>query len=234
MTLAVEVKGLTYVYPDGSAALDDVSFTINENERVGLVGPNGAGKSTLLLLLNGLILCEGRITIFGEPVSARTLGRVRRMTGMVFQDPNDQLFCPTVYDDVAFGLKNMRLPGDEIKRRVTESLAAVGAEGLEKKAPHHLSLGQKKRVAIATALSMRPKILTLDEPTASLDPKGRRELMALLEKIGGTQIIATHDLDMVKKMCDRAIVLFGGKVAADGAPSKVFGDEGWLLAHGLA
>jgi cobalt/nickel transport system ATP-binding protein len=227
----VEIKQLHHVYPDGSVALRDVSLRILHGEAVAIVGANGAGKSTLLLHLNGTLLpSAGTIRIGGMAVSKENLPAIRRTVGMVFQDPDDQLFMPTVYDDVAFGLHNMRVDAAEIDRRVAQALALVDAGALQEKPPYHLSAGEKKRVAIATVLAMCPDILVLDEPTSGLDPRARRQLIALLHGFHHTRIITSHDLDMVVDSCKRTIVLHEGQVLADGPTLEIFRNEELLTA----
>lgn len=222
----VHVKKLQHVYPDETVALRDVSFLIHHGESVGIIGANGAGKSTLLLHLNGyLSATSGEIVIGDDQLSKESLPEIRRTVGMVFQDPEDQLFMPTVYDDVAFGPLNLGLSADEIETRVTEALQRVEAVELRDKPPYHLSGGEKKRVAIATVLSMLPEILVLDEPTNGLDPHARRQLIALLKAFHHTRIVTSHDLDMVLELCERTIVLHEGKVMADGPTLEIFNDE---------
>jgi cobalt/nickel transport system ATP-binding protein len=225
----IEVKGLKHTYPDGTTALRDISFRITHGESVGIIGANGAGKSTLLLHLNGyLSSTAGEIRIGDFPLTKTTLAEIRRTVGMVFQDPDDQLFMPTVFDDVAFGPFNLGLPGDEVRRRVREALEQVGAFHLVDKPPYHLSGGEKKRVAIATVLSMSPDILVMDEPTSGLDPFARRQLMALLKDFHHTKIFTSHDLDMVMDLCERTIVLHEGEIRADGSTREIFRNEDLL------
>lgn len=227
----VEVKNLSHVYPDGTEALRDVSFRIHHGESVAIIGPNGAGKSTLLLHLIGYLASStGSIRVGDHLLDKETLAEVRRSVGMVFQDPDDQLFMPTVFDDVAFGPQNQGASEEEVERRVVEALERVSALDLRDKPPYHLSGGEKKRVAIATVLSMVPDILVLDEPTSGLDPRARRQLMALLRAFHHTRIITTHDLDMVLELCPRTIVLNEGRVMADGPTLDVFRDEALLAA----
>ena len=227
----VEVKQLRHVYPDGTMALRDVSFRIHHGESVAIIGANGAGKSTLLLHLNGyLAATAGTIRIGDQQLGKETLAEIRRTVGMVFQDPDDQLFMPTVYDDVAFGPLNQGLAAAEVAQRVSEALERVGALDLRDKPPYHLSGGEKKRVAIATVLSMLPEILVLDEPTSGLDPRARRQLMALLRAFHHTRIITSHDLDMVLELCQRTIVLHEGTVMADGPTLEIFRNEALLAA----
>jgi cobalt/nickel transport system ATP-binding protein len=221
----VEVKNLRHTYPDGTVALSDVSFRITHGESVAIVGANGAGKSTLLLHLNGYLEpTAGNIRIGDTPLSRGTLPDIRRTVGMVFQEPDDQLFMPTVYDDVAFGPLNLGLPEPEVNQRVNEALDRVGSAHLINKPPYHLSGGEKKRVAIATVLSMSPDILVMDEPTNGLDPFARRQLMGLLKNFHHTKIFTSHDLEMVYELCERTIVLHQGTIAADGPTGEIFRD----------
>jgi cobalt/nickel transport system ATP-binding protein len=222
----VEVRKLHHTYPDGTVALRDVSFLIHHGESVGIIGANGAGKSTLLLHLNGyLTATTGDIVIGNELLSKATLPEIRRTVGMVFQDPDDQLFMPTVYDDVAFGPLNLGLAKDAIETRTMAALERVGAADLRDKPPYHLSGGEKKRVAIATVLSMLPEILVLDEPTNGLDPQARRQLIALLQAFHHTRIVTSHDLDMILELCSRTIVLHEGRVMADGPTLEIFNND---------
>lgn len=225
----VEVKKLRHVYPDGTAALREVSFRITHGESVAVIGANGAGKSTLLQHLNGYLTpSSGEIRIGDFALTKGTLPEIRRTVGMVFQDPDDQLFMPTVYEDVAFGPMNLGLSGDELESCVAGALARVGAAHLAKKAPYHLSGGEKRRVAIATVLSMSPDILVMDEPTNGLDPHARRQLIGLLKDFRHTKIFTSHDLDMVLELCGRTIVLKDGEVRADGPTREIFLDEALL------
>ena len=227
----VEVNALRHIYPDGTEALRDASFRIHHGESVAIIGANGAGKSTLLLHLNGYLnATSGTIRIGDHQLSKETLAEVRRTVGMVFQDPDDQLFMPTVYDDVAFGPLNQGLDGPAVDQRVAEALERVEALELRDKPPYHLSGGEKKRVAIATVLAMLPEILVLDEPTAGLDPRARRQLIALLRAFHHTRIVTSHDLDMVLELCERTIVLHQGTVMADGPTLEIFRDDALLAA----
>ena len=227
----VEVKQLRHVYPDGTEALRDVSFRIHHGESVAIIGANGAGKSTLLLHLVGYLnATAGTIRIGDHQLTRETLAEIRRTVGMVFQDPDDQLFMPTVYDDVAFGPLNQGLAPADAGQRVDEALERVEALELRDKPPYHLSGGEKKRVAIATVLAMLPEILVLDEPTSGLDPRARRQLIALLREFHHTRIVTSHDLDMVLELCERTIVLHNGTVMADGPTLEIFGDEALLAA----
>jgi len=230
----IDVEGCSFAYPDGRAALREVSLYIASGEKVALIGPNGAGKSTLLLHLNGLLRPQaGRVRVLGLDVSDGNLGAVRAAVGLVFQDPNDQLFCPTVFEDVAFGPLYQGLPEVEVRARVTDALAAVGMGDFADRSSYRLSLGEKKRVALATVLSLQPEILVLDEPSAGLDPRARRSLIRLLAEVHPTLLIATHDLRLVADLCERTVVLDEGRVAADGPTSALLGDAGLLARHGL-
>lgn len=230
----VEVVDLRYSYPDGTKALKGLSFRITHGESVAVVGANGAGKSTLLLHLNGYLTPQhGTVRIGDYPLTKDTLQEIRRTVGMVFQDPDDQLFMPTVHEDVAFGPLNLGLPHHEVETRVTAALERVGASALKNRAPYHLSGGEKRAVAIATVLAMSPDILVMDEPSSNLDPAARRRLINLLKSFQHTKIIATHDLDMVMDLCPRTIVFHHGKIAADGPTEDIFRDEALLEACGL-
>jgi cobalt transport protein ATP-binding subunit len=211
----IEIHNLTYAYPDGTPALAGISTVIQSGESVAILGPNGAGKSTLLLALSGLVLGTGRITISGIELSKKTVRAVRRKVGIVFQNPDDQLFCPTVYDDVAFGPRNMGLPDVEVQERVENALAAMGIAGYEKRSAHHLSYGERKRASIATILSMDPDIVAFDEPAATLDPEGVYELKKVISKIEKTKLIVTHDISLASDLADRGIVIHHGKILED-------------------
>jgi cobalt/nickel transport system ATP-binding protein len=230
----IEVKELEYRYADGTEALRGVSFRIEHGESVGVVGENGAGKSTLLLHLNGCLLAsKGAVRVGDVPVMRDTLRQIRRSVGTVFQDPNDQLFMPTVGEDVAFGPLNMHLPPDDVESRVQSALATVNALHLRTRPPHRLSGGEKRVVAIATALSMSPDILVLDEPSAGLDPQARRRLINLLAGFKHTKIVASHDLDMILALCQRTIVMHQGTVVADGPTAALLSDRSLLAKSGL-
>lgn len=234
---AIEVRDLSYRYGDGTEALRDVSFTVASGERVGLIGPNGAGKSTLLLHLNGLLperpSASPAVFVAGTPVAKPHLARIRAEVGLLFQDPDDQIFCPTVFEDVAFGPLQLGLVGDALEERVAQALDEVGLRGFGRRAPHHLSRGEKRRVALAGLLACRPRVLVLDEPTSDLDPRGRRELKGLLLDLPVTQILATHDLELVVEVCPRVVVLDAGRIVAEGRSIDVLNDEATMEAHGL-
>jgi cobalt/nickel transport system ATP-binding protein len=229
----VSVRDLHYTYPDGTRALNGVSLEVRAGERVALLGANGAGKSTLLLHLNGILNDHGAVRILGMGIEKRNLCAIRQAVGLVFQNPDDQLFCPTVGEDVAFGPRHLKLPEDEVRRRVDRSLAAVGLRGFEARSAFHMSYGEKKRVAIATVLALDSKILALDEPTSNLDPRARKEIIRLLGALGGTQIIVTHDLPLVETLCTRVIVMSRGHNVADGKPRDILGNHALLEENGL-
>lgn len=230
----IEVENLSFAYPDGHPALHQVSLRIAPGEKVALLGPNGAGKSTLILHLNGILrLQTGKVRVSGIEVSDKTLGRVRAAVGLVFQNPDDQLFSPTVFDDVAFGPIYQGLKAPAVRARVDEALAAVGMHAYRERVSHHLSTGEKKRIAIASVLSMQPEILVLDEPTAGLDPRARRGLLTLLRALPQTMLVATHDIRMVLELFPRAVVMDAGQVVADGPSADLLADAALLEAHGL-
>jgi cobalt/nickel transport system ATP-binding protein len=235
---AVEVRGLHFHYDTSDGQIHDIRFTVAPGQTVALIGPNGAGKSTILQHLNGILpeSFDGQpptVFIHGQPVGPRALETIRRQVGLLFQDPDDQLFCPTVFEDVAFGPEQFGLSKAQIAERVGKALAAVGLNGFEKRSPHRLSGGEKRRVCLAGVLACEPTILALDEPTSGLDPRGRRELIALLRTLPATKIIATHDLDLVVQICSHAILLDGGGVITQGPAAQILGDEPLMLAHGL-
>ena len=234
MDEVVTVNGLSYCYPDGQQALTDVSLAVHRGETVALIGPNGAGKSTLLLHLNGILRSNGEVKVFGQPVDDKNLKWVRGKVGLVFQNPDDQLFSPTVFDDVAFGPLNMGQAEAEVRELVSRALSGVGMADYEKRSSHHLSVGEKKRTAIATVLAMNPEVLVIDEPTANLDPGSKWSLIELLGGLEMTKIIATHDLELVKALCPRTVVFDHGEVIIDGATSQVLADKKLLSVHGLA
>jgi energy-coupling factor transporter ATP-binding protein EcfA2 len=230
---SIEIEGLSFSYPDGHQALSEVSLVIQPGEKVALVGPNGAGKSTLILHLNGILSGDGSVRVCGMEVEGENLGRVRAMVGMVFQSPEDQLFSPKVFDDVAFGPLYQGLPIEKVQARVEESLASVGMSGYVDRVSHHLSMGEKKRIAIATVLSMKPEVLVLDEPTSGLDPRARRSLINLLEELPLTMLTSTHDMLLVMDLFPRMVILDRGRVVADGPTNKLMEDAQLLEVHGL-
>jgi cobalt/nickel transport system ATP-binding protein len=211
----IVIRDLSYTYPDGTRGLSGVTLSIASGESVAVLGPNGAGKSTLLLTLPGLIFGTGSVTVSGIEVSPRTVREVRRRVGLVFQNPDDQLFCPTVYDDVAFGPENMGLTDEEVHLRTESALVAMGLSGYEHRSSHHLSYGEKKRASIATILSMDPAVIAFDEPSANLDPEGVHGLRGVIKAIHKTKIIVTHDIDLARGLADRAIVMRDGAVIED-------------------
>lgn len=230
----VEVRDLFYAYPDGTEALKGVSFRVEHGGAVALVGANGAGKSTLLMHLNGYLpATRGEVQIGDAPLTRETLLMARRAVGMVFQDPDDQLFMPTVAEDVAFGPLNAGLPPDQIERRIASALERVGMTHVRERPPYRLSAGERRAVAIATVLAMTPDILVMDEPSSNLDPRARRRLIELLRSFEHTKIIATHDLELVVEVCARVIVMDAGRVVADGPALDILDDEALMLAHGL-
>ena len=233
MTAMVDIQHLSFAYPDGRLALMGVSLAVNEGERVALIGPNGAGKSTLLLHLNGILRGEGRIVIDGLELAKATLPEIRRRVGLIFQDPNDQLFCPTVGDDVAFGPLHFGWPREKIDRVVCDALAAVGMEAAWHRPAHHLSVGERRRVTMAAVLACDPKVLALDEPAAMLDPKRRRWLVDFLCASHHTVLLATHDLDVARATCARTILMHGGRIVADGATETILADAALLASHDL-
>nr|WP_202512726.1 ABC transporter ATP-binding protein [Streptomyces sp. SID3343] len=228
------VRGLAYAYPDGHQALFGVDLTVGRGERVALLGPNGAGKTTLVLHLNGILTAgAGTVHVAGLPVAKDNLREIRRRVGIVFQDPDDQLFMPTVREDVAFGPANLGLRGAELEARVQHALAQVGMAGFADRPPHHLSFGQRRRVAVATVLAMEPEILVLDEPSSNLDPASRRELADILRTLDVTVLMVTHDLPYALELCPRALVLAGGVVVADGGTRDLLLDRDLMAAHRL-
>ncbi len=234
MSAAIRLVEAGFIYPDGCRALAGVSLDIAPGRCVAIVGPNGSGKSTLLQLLNGALAANpGRVEVDGLPVERSTLREIRRRVGLVFQDPDMQLFSPTVGEDIAFGLLNLGLPRDEIPGRVAEALRFVGLEGFEARSPFHLSGGEKKLVSLATVLAMQPPVVALDEPTAALDPWHRRLILDLLGRVPGTRVLATHDLDLALAVADEVVVLFRGNVVARGPATEILRDESLLIQHRL-
>jgi cobalt/nickel transport system ATP-binding protein len=230
---SIDIKNLSFSYPDGTVALRDVSMSIEPGEKVAMVGPNGAGKSTLILHLNGILSGQGLVRVCSLEVVKENLGRVRSCVGLVFQSPEDQLFSPTVFDDVAFGPLYQGLPRHEVLQRVDDALGAVHMLGYKKRVSHHLSMGEKKRIAIATVLSMQPEVLVLDEPTGGLDPRSRRSLIHLLQELPLTMLVSTHDMLLVREIFTRMIILDEGRVVADGPTQTLMNDTALLEAHGL-
>jgi cobalt/nickel transport system ATP-binding protein len=233
VSCAVEARGLRFRYPNGVIGLDGLDLHVTHGERVAVLGPNGAGKTTLMLHLNGLLRGEGFLEVAGTVVGVGDVRTLRAAVGLVFQDPDDQLFMPTVAEDVAFGPLNLGLDRDETRARVGEALAAVRMEHVAGRAPHQLSLGQRRRVAIATVLAMRPQLLVLDEPSANLDPRARRELLGVLDGFRRTMLVVTHDLPFAAQLCERGVLLSGGRVVADRPCVELLGDEALLAAHDL-
>ena len=233
MEPCIQIGNLSFAYPDGRHALRGVSLDVRSGEKVALVGPNGAGKSTLLLQLNGILRGVGTVRVMGQDVAEPHLARVRAHVGLVFQNPDDQLFSPTVFEDVAFGPLYAGLPEDQVRRRVAWALAQVGMDGYAMRTSHHLSLGEKKRAAIATVLSMQPDILALDEPTSGLDPRARRLLVRLLQQLPQTMLSATHDMRLVAEVFPRMVILDEGRLVADGRTAELLADGELLEAHGL-
>lgn len=233
----VSINDLTYIYPDGTQALKGISLDIFRAESLGLIGPNGAGKTTLLLHLNGILVSKngsGTISVMGRDMVKGNMKAIRKDVGIVFQDPNDQLFMLTVFDDVAFGPINMRCDKAEVKRRVTQALASVEMEGFEERVPHHLSIGEKKRISVATVLSMSPEILVLDEPSANLDPRGKWALIEIVRGLSMTRIVASHDLELIQALCERTVILDDGQIVADDLTENILSNVSLLRQHGLA
>ncbi len=233
MRHSIEVENLSFAYPDGHTALHGISLHIAPGEKVALVGPNGAGKSTLILHLNGILLGKGKVHVCGLDVDEKNLSRVRASVGLVFQNPDDQLFSPTVYEDVAFGPLYQGLSTPEVDERVKAALASVRMSDYARRVSYHLSAGEKKRIAIATVLSMQPEVLVLDEPTAGLDPRARRTLINLLRELPITMLVSTHDMRLVQELFPRTIVMDEGQVVADGPTMGILENEELLNAHGL-
>jgi cobalt/nickel transport system ATP-binding protein len=230
---SIEVENLSFSYPDGHSALSNVSVRITPGEKVALVGPNGAGKSTLILHLNGILQGQGNVQVCSLQVEEKNLKRVRAMVGLVFQSPDDQLFSPTVYDDIAYGPLYQGLSPQDVDARVQDALASVRMSDYVRRVSHHLSMGEKKRIAIATVLSMKPEVLVLDEPTAGLDPRSRRSLINLLDELPLTMLVSTHDMLMVRELFPRMVIMDEGRIVADGSTEALMNDVALLEAHGL-
>lgn len=235
MKPVITVDNLTYSYPDGTEALRGVNLEICEGESVALMGPNGAGKTTLFLHLNGLLAGNtGSVSVFGNTLNGRkSLKEARRRVGIVFQNPEDQLFCPTVFDDVAFGPLNHGLPSEEVRLRVQDALKSVGMSGFEERVSYHLSFGEKKRISLATVLSMNPDAILLDEPTSNLDPRARRKAIEVIRSLTTAKVIATHDLEMALELCERGVIMDDGRIVADGRTENILRDKSLLETHGL-
>jgi cobalt/nickel transport system ATP-binding protein len=233
MSCAVDARGLRFRYPNGVVGLDGVDLHVAHGERVAVLGPNGAGKTTLMLHLNGLLTGDGGLEVAGIRVGEGDVRDLRAAVGLVFQDPDDQLFMPTVGEDVAFGPLNLGVPREEVHERVVAALATVRMEHVAGRAPHQLSLGQRRRVAIATVMAMRPRLLVLDEPSANLDPRARRELLEVLDAIDRTMLVVTHDLPFAAQLCERAVILSGGRIVADGPCTEILSDERLLAENDL-
>ena len=230
----VEVRNLHFSYPDGHEALKDISFTIVHGESVGIIGVNGAGKSTILMLLMGILFPDsGEVLVGDVHLTRKTLPMIRQRLGMVFQNPDDQLFMTSVYEDVAFGPRNYQLDEEEVESRVMDALELVGISDLKDRAPFRLSGGEKRAASIACVLSMQPDVLIMDEPTSALDPKARRRVISLLNSFTHTKIITSHDLDLVLETCQRVIVVKNGKITADGATNEILTNSELLDSCGL-
>ena len=233
MPNAIEFKNFSYKYPDGTIALSNIDLNIAHGERVALIGPNGAGKSTLLLAMSVFIRGAGEVNIDGIKASSKNAKQIRTAIASVLQNPDEQLFMPTLFDDIAFGPLNMGLDTNQVTERTLKALKTVGLEGMERKAPHHLSAGQKRAAAIATILSMDPKIITMDEPDTSLDPRSRNKLIELLRSLPQTLIIATCSMNFAARLCNRAVLVNNGTIIADGNTSKIMTDKTLMETHGL-
>ncbi len=231
--IAIEAQKISFRYPDGVIALREVNFRIHKGEKVAIVGPNGSGKSTLLTLLNGVRRGQGELKVFGIPVTRENARKIKPLVGLVFQNPDDQLFCPTIFEDVAFGPLNLGLPPAEVHRRVEQALRNVGLEGFGPRSSFHLSFGERKLASIATILSMEPRIIAMDEPTSNLDLSHRRRLIRWIQQCTRTIIITSHDLDMILETCDRVMILNRGRITADGPVREVLTDRELLEKNEL-
>jgi len=231
---AVRLTRLSYDYPDGTKALEKIDLDVFRGERIAIVGPSGAGKSTLLLHLNGVLIGDGSVRIMDRNLEPSNLAQIRKQVGLLFQDPNDQLFCPTVYEDIAFGPLNLSVPAGEISHRVDKAMKDTGLEyALRSRSSHHLSQGERRRVSLAAVLAMEPSILGMDEPTSNLDPRNRRHLIDVISSLNATLIIATHDLELVLDVCSRTVLMDQGKIWADGETRLLLGDARLMEMHGL-
>jgi len=233
MPKAIEIDSFSYKYPDGTAALSEITLNIEHDQKVALIGPNGAGKSTLLLAIAGFVKGNGKVLIDGLEINRKNLKKIRTCLGCCLENPDDQLFMPTLFDDVAFGPLNMGLSAEQVKKRVADALETVGLAEMADKAPHHLSAGQKRAAAIATILSMKPKIITFDEPDGSLDPRNRNNLIKLLKDLPHTLIIATCNMNFAIALAERAVLLNKGRIVADGDAEKIMSDSQLMAEHGL-
>jgi cobalt/nickel transport system ATP-binding protein len=233
MPKAIEIENFSFKYPDGTAALDNITLSVEHGQALALIGPNGAGKSTLFLAMAGFINGTGKVLIDGLQINRKNLKKIRSIIGSCLEDPDDQLFMPTLFDDVAFGPLNMGLNAEEVKARVTDVLKTVGLNNMADKAPHHLSAGQKRAAAIATVLAMSPKIITLDEPDGSLDPRNRNNLIKLLADLPQTLIVATSNMNFAAAVADRVVLLNNGRIVADGEAEKIMSDSKLMTEHGL-
>ena len=233
MSKAIEIINFSYQYHDGTSALSDINLNIEHGQKVALIGPNGAGKSTLLLVMAGFVKGTGKVFVDGVEIKKKNLKKIRTCLGSCLENPDDQLFMPTLFDDVAFGPLNMGLEPDQVKARVAEALETVGLGQMADKAPHHLSAGQKRAAAVATILAMRPKIITLDEPDGSLDPRNRNNLMKLLGSLPQTLIIATCNMNFAAALADRAVLLDKGRIITDGDAKEIMSDTKLMIEHGL-
>ncbi len=230
---AIQAQDLSYNYPDGTPALKHISLTVAEGEKIAVIGPNGSGKSTLMTMFNGVRLGEGSLEIFGNPISKKNLSTIKRLVGLIFQNPDDQLFCPTIFEDVAFGPLNLGLSPKDVKYRVQQALANVGLSGYENRSSFHLSFGERKLASIATVLSMQPHLIAMDEPTANLDLAHRRKIIQWIQQNQKTTVLTTHDLDMVLETCQRVIILNQGQVVAEGETNNVLQDKHLLESNSL-